>query len=229
MPFSSNSKLLLLEDEIDLREEIRDFFSYHGLEIHVVGSLKQFWQYVGTVRPELVILDRMLPDGDGLSVLNELRQAGSRCGVIMLTAKDSPQDYMQGLDGLADHYLTKPVSMAQLLAVVKSVLWRVRQVGAGWELRTSGWLLTDSVGVSMELTAQEFAFIKSLASQPHQARSRHKLAEDIGKSVQIYDVRNLDALVLRLRKKATLQHLEALPIRSVHGVGYLFSSDIRLV
>lgn len=229
MTFSTQAVILLLEDEADLREEIRDFFSHHGLGIHAVGSLKQFWQYIGNVRPDLVILDRMLPDGDGLSVLQELRQAGSRCGVIMMTAKDSPEDYMQGLEGLADHYLMKPVAMSQLLAVVKSVLWRLRLSGAGWELRASGWLLTDAVGASMELTAQEFAFIKSLASQPHQPRSRQKLAEDIGKSLQNYDVRNLDALVLRLRKKALQHQMEPLPIRAVHGVGYLFSSDVRLV
>lgn len=201
MTLSTSAKILLLEDEADLREEIRDFFSYHGLAIHVVGSLKQFWQYVGMCRPDLVILDRMLPDGDGLSVLTELRQSGSFCGVIMLTAKDSPQDRMQGLQELADHYLSKPISMSQLLAVVRSLLWRMQLLGKAWELRTSGRLLLDTTGRSIELTAQEFAFIRSLANQPHHPRSRNKLVEDLGKSLQIYDLRNLDALVLRLRKK----------------------------
>lgn len=224
----TKASIILLEDEVDLRDEITDYFSYHGIEVHAVSSIRQYWQYASTIEPDLIILDRMLPDGDGLTVLQELRRTGSRCGVVVLTAKDSPQDRQQGLDELADHYLSKPIALAQLLAVVKALLWRMLPAHTAWELDPNSWTLKDPTGKGIVLTSQEFTFIRSLAAHPHQPRSREKLAEQLGKDVDQYDVRNLDALVMRLRKKATHNKVSELPVRAVHGVGYTFAADIKV-
>ena len=223
------AKIILLEDEGDLRDEITDYFAYHGIEMHSVRTIKQFWQYAETLQPNLVILDRMLPDGDGLSVLQELRKAGSRCGVVMLTAKDSPTDLQQGLDNLADHYLSKPVPMGQLLAVVRSLAWRMHPIQVGWVLNPTSRTLVAPCGHEVALTTQEFAFIRCLAGHPHQPLSRQKIAEDVSQSAQNYDVRNLDALVLRLRKKMAQHNVASLPVRTVHGIGYAFTDDIKIV
>jgi len=222
------AKIILLEDEGDLRDEITDYFAYHGIGMHSVCTIRQFWQYAETLQPNLVILDRMLPDGDGLTVLQELRKAGSRCGVVMLTAKDSPNDLQQGLDDLADHYLSKPVPMSQLLAVVRSLVWRMHPKQVGWELNAASQMLVAPSGHKLALTTQEFGFIRSLAANPYQPLSRQRIAEDIGKSAQMYDVRNLDALVLRLRKKMNQHNGATLPVKTVHGVGYTFADDIRV-
>lgn len=228
MNASFHAKILLLEDEQDLRDEVTDFFAHHGVEIQAVGSIKQFWQYFQTQAPDLVILDRMLPDGDGLTVLQELRRSGSRCGIVMLTAKDSAQDLQQGMENLADHYLSKPFPLLQLLAVVRALVWRIRPGDKNWLLQVRDWTLVDPNGQALSLTAQEFAFVRSLSENPHQVRSRQKLTADLGKSAEIYDVRNLDALVLRLRKKAQQSGMTALPIRTVHGAGYTFAANIDI-
>jgi len=157
-----------------------------------------------------------------------LRRSGSRCGVVMLTAKDSPHDRQQGLDDLADHYLSKPIALAELLAIVKALLWRMLPADTCWELHPNTWTLKDPNGKAFVLTGQEFTFIRSLATQAHRARSREKLAEYLGKDAEQYDLRNLDALVMRLRKKASQNGIMELPVRAIHGVGYAFAANIKV-
>ena len=212
-------KVLLLEDEQVLREEIADYLRGQGFETTEVGSIRQFRQFFNSSTYDVVILDRMLPDGDGLDLASELREEDHRCGILMLTARNSSQELIHGYMSGADHYITKPVRMDELSAIIHSMVWRILPRENWWlELLTS--TLMTPRDVRIKLTSQEFQFLATLGKIAPKPLSRHQIASALGKDLSNYDPRNLDAMVMRLRKKvAELTH-EALPLRTHHGHGY---------
>jgi DNA-binding response OmpR family regulator len=172
----------------------------------------------------MAIVDRSLPDGDGLDLVRDLRNQGVRCGVIMFTAKDATQDRIDGFKSGVDHYLTKPVRLQELGAVVESLSWRLKAT-ASWRLILSTWELRAPGGVVIRLTAQENAFLQVLVEQVGQTVSRKKVVQSLGKNFADYDPRNLDVLVLRLRKKVASVTTAVFPVKTVHGAGYVIEKD----
>jgi DNA-binding response OmpR family regulator len=176
----------------------------------------------------MVLLKRKLPDGDGYEVLRHLRRQGSRCGVVVLAGSPSIDDRIDAFELGADHYLAVPIRMRELLAVLNSLAWRT-YASASWRVCPSTWNLFLPSSEAVKLTGQETLFLSYLASHPAQAQSRKKIVESLGKSLSQYDYRNLDALVLRLRKKVAQHTANPLPLKTVHGMGYSVSSDVALV
>ena len=125
-------KVLLLEDEQALREEIADYLRAQGFDITEVGSIRQFQQFFQTAAYDMVVIDRMLPDGDGLDLVAELREAGHRCGILVLTARDASQDRVGGYLNGADHYIAKPVRMDELSAIIQAMMWRLQPPENWW-------------------------------------------------------------------------------------------------
>lgn len=215
-------RVLVVDDERDLREEVSAYIRALGCEVTEVGSIRQFHQYFSEDKFDLLIVDRLLPDGDGLDLVSELRAANVRCGVIMLTALDATKDRIQGLRTRADHYVTKPVKLEELGALISTLAWRVAAPDA-WHLDESQWLLCDPVGVPIKLTTHEFEFLKILANSANKPVARAVVVEQLLKDPSQYDPRNLDALVLRLRKKVEKASAFKLPLKTVHGTGYVIS------
>lgn len=211
--------VILLDDESGIREEFGDYLQGIGHDVHTVDSIKQFWDLYLTYKPDIAIVDRILPDGDGLGLVAELRNKGNRCGVIMFTAKDSTLDRIDGFKVGVDHYLTKPVRIQELGAVVGALTWRLKAT-AIWRLILATRELRGSGGVVIKLTAQESAFLQILVEQAGQTVSRKKVVESLGKNFIDYDTRNLDVLLLRLRKKVTGLTPAIFPVKTVHGIGY---------
>lgn len=215
-------RILLLDDEVDLREEVADSLRQRGHEVVEIGSVRQFYQFFHPERFDILMMDRMLPDGDGLDLVEEVRRNGARCGIVIFTALDSTRDRIQGYENGADHYATKPIRIEELLAVLGSLSWRVA-VPRNWRLDVACWRLTAPDGASIELTALEHGFLMSLARHPGEVRSRRQLLDAIGKDLASYDPRNLDALVLRLRKKVASATDLPLPLKTAHGMGYVLT------
>lgn len=234
MAFDSNNirvllvaNVIVLEDEPDLCEEVVDFLCGLGYSVRAAGSLQQFIALCAEKKPDIAIMDRSLPDGDAMSVIQDLRSRGERFGVIMFTARGSAQDRLEGMQSGADHYLAKPVRMQELQAVVSALAWRMQLV-AQWHLRWSTWELHSTSGAMVKLTPQEAMFLRLLIDCRGQVASRRRIVEALGKNFLAYDLRNLDALVLRLRKKVLEVTAVPLPVKTVHGTGYQMSSEVVL-
>jgi two-component system OmpR family response regulator len=216
--------VILLDDEADIRTEFAAYLEGLGYQVQTVGTIKNFLTLLSTLKPDIAVVDRILPDGDGLDLVKDLRNQGLRCGVIMFTAKDSTQDRIDGFRSGVDHYLTKPVRLQELGAVVQSLIWRL-QAAASWRLIVSAWQIRAPCGAVIRLTGQESAFLHLLVVQAGQAVNRKKVIQSLGKNFADYDPRNLDALMLRLRKKIANATSADCPIKTVHGVGYMVEND----
>lgn len=113
--------VFLLEDDEDLQTEIASCLTGHGYAIQTAKSLTAFRQLCASQTPELVVMDRHLPDGDSMALIAEVHARHAPCGVVMFSAQFSPQDRIQGLRAGADHYLPKPLPLKELLAVLRSL------------------------------------------------------------------------------------------------------------
>lgn len=221
----SVASILVLDDERELREEVADFLRTAGHDVDEAGSIRQFRQYVPSRDYDVLIIDRALPDGEGLELVEQLRAEGVRSGVMMFTARDASRDRINGYQVGADHYITKPVRLEELLAVVNSLVRRVAP-RTGWRLETTEWSLRSPGGNSVGLTAPEHRFLMALARAPQKSLARQQIVSILGKDASSYDPRNLDALVLRLRRKTNELAGTPLPLKSVHGSGYALTQDL---
>lgn len=221
------ANILLLDDEIDLREEVSHFLTVRGHRVTEVGSIKQFQQFFASSNCDVAIIDRMLPDGDGIDLVSDLRSENHRCGIVMFTARDASKDRILGYKNGVDHYVTKPVRLEELSVIVESLVWRV-QGQSGWRLKATDWVLTSPKDQKIKLTGMEHAFLLSLIKRPDKVLSRRFIAEALGKDAVNYDERNLDALILRLRKKVADLTSDPLPVKTVHGQGYTVTPAFKL-
>ncbi|HEV2140677.1 MAG TPA: response regulator transcription factor [Candidatus Dormibacteraeota bacterium] len=227
------SLVLVVEDEVDLSQVIRDRLVADGHEVVVAHNGAAAMMAVARRVPDVVLLDWMLPDMDGLAVCRRLRQQ-HLMPIIMVTARGDEVDRVLGLEVGADDYLVKPFSLRELLARVRAMLRRVdlegrRQGSPGAEKVQVGGLVVDATshvatldGVPMHLTRKEFELLMVLVSNPGRAFSREFLVQRVwGSDFDGFD-RAVDTHVTRLRKK-----LGALGDRivTVWGVGYRFNPE----
>jgi DNA-binding response OmpR family regulator len=219
--------ILLLDDEVDLREEVAHYLRARHYNVTEVGSIRQFRQYFSTQTCDIAIIDGMLPDGDGLELVAELREQNHRCGIVMFTARDGSKDRINGYRSGVDHYITKPVRLEELAAVIQALAWRV-QGQATWRLEASDWLLKTPQDDCIRLTSMEHGFLLALLKRPEKVLSRRHIVDALGKDAVSYDERNLDALILRLRKKVSEVTQEPLPVKTVHGQGYAVTQALKL-
>ena len=221
-------QVLVLDDESELREEVAFYLRARDCTVTEAGSIREFRNAVVLQDYDIFIIDRKLPDGDGLDLVTDLRSQGVRSGIVVFSARDACTDRIEGYQRLADHYVTKPVRLDELSAVVESLAWRVKG-RPGWRLHHAEWTLYSPNGHNVKVTGQELAFLTALSQSVQKVLSRQKLADRLGKDPSIYEPRNLDALVLRLRKKVAEVTPEALPLKTVHGLGYTLTQAIELV
>lgn len=221
------ASIMLLEDDVDLRDEIAHYLEFEGNKVQTSGTIAQCLKLIAHQLPDILIVDRMLPDGDGLDLVSDVRKKGGRCGVLMFTAKGDLQDRIDGFSSGVDQYLTKPVRLQELGAVVQAVSWRL-QLDTHWRLVMQTSELKAPSGEVIRLTSQEAGFLHTLILNQGRIVSRRKVIEGMGKKLTDYDPRNLDALLLRLRKKAALVTPLSLPIKTAHGAGYTVTSDFAV-
>ena len=229
--------LLVVEDDENISTAITEYFSRAGYSVKTAEDGLAGVQSALNDHPDAVVLDLMLPKMDGLSVCRELREKAPYIPILMLTAKDDVVDKVLGLEMGADDYITKPFSLRELEARIKSVLRRVRTStspdGGGDEAPISrGKLRIDPskrevmVGERhVELTPKEFDLLRLFASNPGRVFPRKYLLEKIWDySYEGYD-RTIDSHINRLRAKVEDNPENPQMVLTVWGIGYKFSDE----
>ena len=220
--------ILVIDDEPRIAEICRDYLSAAGFEVLTAGAGRQGLALARKAKPDLVVLDLMLPELDGLDVCRELRRE-SAVPIVMLTARVEESDKLVGLELGADDYVTKPFSPRELVARVRAVLRR-SEGGPATELVRAGALSLDRTRYraglraadggerEVTLTPTEFEILAALAAQPGRVFSRAQLLSVArGVSFESYE-RAIDSHIRNLRRK--LEPVDC--IITVHGVGYKF-------
>lgn len=227
--------VLIVDDEksiVDIlkfnleKAEYQTICAYDGLEALKLAREKN---------PDLILLDVMLPHVDGFMVCKTLRAEGNNVPIIMLTAREEETDKVFGLELGADDYITKPFSLRELLARVKTNMRRLAssealpQEGSG-ETKKCRELVIDfdrhtvfKCGKALELTSREYELLKYLASSPGKVVSREKLMTEVWQYDYLGDLRAVDVAVRRLREKLEDNPAEPEYVITKRGVGYYFS------
>jgi two-component system response regulator BaeR len=216
--------ILIVEDEQKLAELIKDYLAQSSFDTTILDNGNDVVPYVRENKPDLVILDLMLPGRDGMEICKEIRTF-SNLPIIMVTARVEEIDRLLGLELGADDYVCKPFSPRELVARVKAVL---RRAGGETTMKAKGLVLDEARyqaslhGVDLELTAVEFKLLSFLAANPGRIYSRDQLMERIYSDHRIVSDRTIDSHIKKLRKKISGQSPDEELIGSVYGVGYKF-------
>ncbi|HQW37849.1 MAG TPA: response regulator [Usitatibacteraceae bacterium] len=226
-------KVLLVEDNARLAASIRDYLQKHQVDVHVEGDGLAVASRIERLRPDLVILDLMLPGKDGLAICRELRRT-DRTPVLMLTAKGEDIDQVLGLEMGADDYVVKPVEPRVLLARIEAILRRSRPAqGAPKEAKlAAGRLEIDAgrrsaaiAGRALDLTTGDFDILWLLASRQGSVVTRDEILRVVrGIDYDGLD-RSIDARICRLRRKLHEAGGAEAMIKTVRLRGYLFAGD----
>jgi len=223
-------KVLVIEDEEPVRELARLYLGKEGFEIIQARDGREGLRLNGEHRPDLIILDLMLPGLDGWEVCRQIR-ASSQVPIIMLTARTEEVDRIVGLELGADDYVVKPFSPRELVARVKAVLRRGALAGKEAETLAFSGLRVDRVrhlvevdGKEVHLTPTEFRLLWCLASHPGRVFSRAELLDRIWGYDSESDARTVDVHIKRLRKKTEASGSRPFAISTVWGMGYKFET-----
>ncbi len=218
---------LVVEDEPDIARLVQQYLERDGFHVALASDGPQALELFGRLRPDVVVLDLMLPGLDGWEVCRRIRE-GPPTAVVMLTARDAVEDRVAGLELGADDYVTKPFSPRELVARVRAVLRRQRW--GGRETLRVGDLVVDfrrrrvrRGGKAVQLTATEWKVLEALASQPGHVLTRWQIIDRVyGESFEGFE-RTVDVHVKNLRQKLEPEPQQPRYILTVHGVGYKFA------
>lgn len=223
-------KILVVDDEQSILNLVEAYLKPEGYEVFTAKDGPSALQAARAFKPDLIVLDVMLPSIDGLQVLATLRRE-TNVYVILLTAKSEETDKVIGLSVGADDYLTKPFSPRELVARIKAALRRLQQSGAA----SDGVIALERIRIEpgsrqawvddelLELTAMEFDLLKTLAEHRGLVLSREQLLEKVWGHEYFGDLRVVDVHLGHLRKKLGERDL----IKTVRGVGYRLDAGKR--
>ena len=220
--------VLAVDDEEHITELIAMALGFNGFEVERAGSGRQALEAVAKRRPDLIVLDGMLPDLDGFEVARRLRQSegsGTRIPVIFLTARDSTADKVDGLRLGVDDYVTKPFSIEELIERVKAVLRRAGGAGPGEHKLTYHDLVLDEdtrdvwrAGRLIELTPTEYKLLHYLLANARRVLTREQILEAVWDYTFAGNASVLETYVSYLRHK--IDDVEPPLLHTVRGVGY---------
>ncbi len=238
--------ILIVDDDPEIRRLLVDYLQRNGFTAVAARDGREMWHALDRHVVDLIVLDLMLPDSDGLTLCRDLRARSSlpmgqpNIPVLMLTARGEEADRIVGIEMGADDYLVKPFNPRELLARIKSILRRTRALPpnlrpetarclcfAGWCLDTAARLLTAPDGVATPLSGGEYRLLRILLDHPNRVLNRDQLTEMIhGREAEAYD-RAIDVQISRLRQRLRDDSREPELIKTVRGEGYVLAASIE--
>jgi two-component system, OmpR family, response regulator len=236
---ATQDHILIVDDDAEARSLLQQYLQRQGYRVTSAADGKALRGALLTARPDLIVLDLMLPGEDGLQLCRDLRTR-SNLPVIMLTARGEETDRIVGLEMGADDYLAKPFNPRELLARIKSVLRRARSLPENLEpdavksLRFAGWTLdadtrnlTAPDDVVVPLSGTEFKLLRVFLAHPNRVLSRDQLIElMISRDAGPFD-RAIDVQVSRLRQRLRDDAREPRIIKTVRGEGYVLAAKVE--
>ena len=230
----SEAHILVVDDDGQIRQLVAKFLRQNGFRVTVARDGREMMRVVADTAIDLIVLDIMMPGGNGLDLCRELRKSSSM-PIIMLTARGSDTDRIVGLELGADDYLGKPFNPRELLARVNAVLRRSRgQQGervphAGthldfekWRLDTLRRVLTNPEGVVVDLSTGEYDLLLCFLEAPQRVLTREQLLDAAKHRIATGFDRAIDVQVSRLRRKLDTSEDGQAMIKTIRGVGYMF-------
>ena len=221
------SRILIVEDEAPMRTALRDILEAEEHRVMTAADGVAAMEQVMMEKPDLILLDVMMPKMDGFAVCAELRRLGQTMPILMLTAKGRVDDRVTGLDVGADDYLVKPFSTDELLARVRALLRRVQRQTRGATKLKLGEVEVDLARQTavrgkkvMHLTAKEFAMLRLLAETPGEPVSRERFLDVVWGYGAFPTTRTVDNHIAGLRAKIEVNADLPRWIKTVHGIGY---------
>jgi DNA-binding response OmpR family regulator len=231
----AHPRLLLVEDEAHLAAGLKLNFELEGYAVEIASTGREAGRLLLHPRAyDIIVLDVMLPDVSGFTLCQKLRDAGNTTPVLMLTARDSVTDRVEGLNVGADDYLTKPFDLSELLARVRSLLRRTVWVREHETARPSNVLKFEDVevdfdkhhvqvrGEELQLTKLELDLLRYFADNPGRVLSREELQHNVWKLRDYPNRRMVDNFILRLRRHFEPDPQNPIYFVSVRGAGYKF-------
>ena len=234
---TAGARVLIVDDEPDLREPLADYLSGQGFAVVQAPSAADARALLLQEKPDIVLLDIMMPGEDGLSLCRHLVETRS-LPVILLTARGEATDRIIGLEIGADDYVTKSFEPRELVARIRSVLRRATRPATapeedawyefeGWRLDPLKHQLTDPEGAAVAISSAEFRLLKAFLDHPRQVLDRDRLLDMVqGREAHLFD-RAVDNQVSRLRRKIENSRGDPRLIQTVWGGGSRFAADVR--
>jgi len=227
------SRVLVIEDEFAMRHALEDLLASEGHRVIVAADGAMGLERARTERPDLILLDVMLPKVDGFSLAAELRRIGSKVPILLLTAKGGVDDRVAGLDAGADDYLAKPFNPQELLARVRALLRRVARAGAAAAADQAqlGTVEVDFIrqtarrgSTALHLTPKEFAMLRMLVEANGAVVTREQFLDAIWGYNAFPTTRTVDTHMAALRSKVESDPAQPRHLLTVHGTGYRLAS-----
>ena len=222
-------KILLAEDEVDLNNVVTRYLKKNGYSVDSVLDGEEALDYLEYGEYDLVILDIMMPKVDGFEVIKKLRDKGNHTSVLMLTARDSADDKVKGLDLGADDYIVKPFDFNELMARIRAVVRR--KYGNSSNRLVIGDLILDTseksvtrAGKQIELTAKEYEVLEYLMQSKNRILSRDQIKEHVWDFDYEGDSNIIDVLIKNIRKKIDIEAGKQI-IYTKRGLGYVIKED----
>ena len=222
-------KILLTEDEVDLNNVVTRYLKKNGYSVDSVLDGEEALDYLEYSEYDLVILDIMMPKVDGFEVIKKLRDKGNHTSVLMLTARDSADDKVKGLDLGADDYIVKPFDFNELMARIRAVVRR--KYGNSSNKLVIGDLILDiseksvtRAGKQIELTGKEYEVLEYLMQSKNRILSREQIKEHVWDFDYEGDSNIIDVLIKNIRKKIDIETGKQI-IYTKRGLGYVIKED----
>lgn len=229
IPNLAQISVLLVDDDAELLTMVAELLCNEGMQVLTAGTERAALMALAVATPDVLVLDVMLPDVNGLDLCRRLRGQGFEAPILMLTARGEPMDRVLGLELGADDYLGKPFDPRELVARIRALCRRKRDAQAASAIRF-GELEIDLVrfralhaGALVSLTSSEFKLLAALARQPGKPMSREALSAAVQPGSYMPLDRAVDVQVARLRKKLSAASSGHDWITTLRGVGYVFA------
>jgi two-component system OmpR family response regulator len=227
---NTGAKILVVDDEPSIVDAVGTALRYEGFDVQDAGTGRDALASVTRAEPDLIVLDWMLPDLDGIEVARRLRERGYKSAILFLTAKDAVENKVDALRGGGDDYVTKPFSLAELVARVQAVLRRTTPDTPGDVLRYHDLTLDEgrhevSRGDRrIELTATEFNLLRYFMLNPRRVLSKGQILQNVWRYDFGGNANVVETYVSYLRRKL---HAEGPPlIKTVRQAGYMLEADL---
>jgi DNA-binding response OmpR family regulator len=228
------AEILIVEDDAVILDALAYNLTRQGFNVHKATDGSEALRLVRKMRPDLILLDVMLPGESGIKVCERIREEDTEVVIVMITAKDAEKDKVRGFEVGADDYVTKPFGMKELVARINANLKRSSaSLGTRGRILEAGDLLLDTKnftawvkGEPLNLRLKEFGLLAALANRPRELKSREELAKEVWGHAGVGASRTIDVHIRRIR--AALEETSDYEyIHTVRGLGYRFEVRLR--